>query len=82
MMFSTPAISNASDTDRDAVVFVSGGGTISFTSYGRATGDRLTGTLSATLRGERAVKKPDGTTSKEIVTGTMTASFDVKLASY
>ncbi|MFC1495962.1 hypothetical protein ACFL52_00940 [Candidatus Margulisiibacteriota bacterium] len=73
--YTTPSITNVDDGSQ--VVFESTGGTITFTSYSTSSGDRMTGTFSAQVSGDRTTDQA-GTTTVTL-TGTITGTFDVAL---
>jgi len=66
--------------DGTPVVFTSTGGTVSLTKYGENDGDKLVGTFSATISGDRVYGVDANADPLEsTVTGTMNGSFNVEV---
>ena len=75
LTYSTPSIvheDNGSD-----VIFAATGGTVTLTSYGENSGDRLTGTYVVTISGTRTATA-DGSI-EQTHTGTIFGAFDVEI---
>lgn len=77
LIFSGPGITNA--TNGSFVVFESTSGSVTLTEFGTSVSERLTGSFSATVRGERETGETDsnGDDVEEVLTGTISGTFDV-----